>query len=218
MCITFASEVGLAAYLPPIVNRQLKWRDGPAGSDITEAEWNQFCKSGFKAKHRVEVVDCIRGLGHTLSTGIRKSLLDFRLPSILPSLSGGSLRYWQDSRWMRVNCADLQNMMTAASASGSLTEAGPSASGSRFLGEQELPDTAKDPPMLLLTVDQKQSQWTAAKFMADPNGMGLMVMFRGDKFHRSWRDFAFAMKHAAGYLDHTAVQLHHAFNVNYAPF
>ena len=50
------------------------------------------------------------------------------------------------------------------------------------------------------------------------HGMGLMVMFRGGKFHRSWRDFAFAMKHAAGYFDHTAVQLHHAFNVNYAPF
>ena len=26
------------------------------------------------------------------------------------------------------------------------------------------------------------------------------------------------MKHSAGYLDHTAVQLNHAFNVNYAPF
>ena len=81
---------------------------------------------------------------------------------------------------------------------------GASASGSLFLGQPELPDTAKDPPMLLLTVDQKQSQWTAAHFMVDPNGMGLMMMFRGDKFHRFWLDFLFAVNHTAGYQEHAS--------------
>ena len=35
VCIGYAPEINLAAYLPPIVNRQLKWREGVPGSDIT---------------------------------------------------------------------------------------------------------------------------------------------------------------------------------------
>ena len=209
VCIAFASELGMAAYLPPIVNRQVKWRDCPAGSEITDADWTQFCKSGFRSKHRMEVYDTIRGIAHSLSTGMGKSLLDFSLSSELHPLSGGSARYWhpRESRWMRATKEDVKIMMSDASAS-----------GSDFKGQLELPDPAKNPPMLLLTVDQKQSQWTAAHFLADPDGLGLMVMFRGDKYRCSWRDFVLAMMHAPGYLDHTAVQVNHALNVNYAPF
>ena len=55
---------------------------------------------------------------------------------------------------------------------------GASASGSVSFG---LPDMVRDPSFLLVTGDQKQSQWIAFHFMADPNGMSLSVMFRGDK-------------------------------------
>ena len=95
---------------------------------------------------------------------------------------------------------------------------GPLASALHFIGEPELPSIALDCPMLLLSVDQKQSQWSACHFLADPAGLGLLVMFRGDKFHRSWRDFMWAVRTAAGHLDHTACQMNFAFNVNYQPF
>lgn len=205
VCIAFAPEVGLAAYLPPIVNRQLKWREGQAGSAVTDAEWKQFCKMGFKAKHRMEVLDSIRGICHSLSTGVGKCLTSFRLPpGDLCPLTEGSARYWHphQARWMRANRADLQLMV--ASASG-------------YLGKPECPDAARDPPMLLLTVDQKQSQWTAAHFMVDPNGMGLMMMFRGDKFHRSWRDFVLAMKHSTGYQERPSLNTAPLLNATLHP-
>jgi hypothetical protein len=72
---------------------------------------------------------------------------------------------------------------------------------------------------LLLTVDQKQTQWAAAQYMADSNvGLGLFTAARADLFHRSWRDFQFAMCHALGNMRHTCVQLNMALNVNYQPF
>ena len=84
VCVAFASQLGMVAYLPPIVNRQIKRRDGPAGSGIADTDWIQFSKSGFRSKHRMEVCDTIRGIGHSLSTGMGKSLLDFSLSSELP--------------------------------------------------------------------------------------------------------------------------------------
>ena len=71
----------------------------------------------------------------------------------------------------------------------------------------------------LLTVDQKQSQWGAAQYMADSVvGLGLFTAPRVDPFHRSWRDFQFAMNHSHGNFRHSSVQLNMALNVNYQPF
>ena len=48
--------------------------------------------------------------------------------------------------------------------------------------------------------------------------LGLFTAARGDQFHRSWRDFQFAMTHCIGHFRHTSVQLNMALNVNYQPF
>ena len=45
-----------------------------------------------------------------------------------------------------------------------------------------------------------------------------MVFFRGDKFHRSWRDLQCVFKNAEGGHDHTAAQNNYSANVNYQPF
>jgi hypothetical protein len=74
-------------------------------------------------------------------------------------------------------------------------------------------------PNNMLTVDQKQSQWAATQYMADSNvGLGLFTAARPDPYHRSWRDFQFAMTHSLGNFRHTSVQLNMALNVNYQPF
>ena len=71
------------------------------------------------------------------------------------------------------------------------------------LGQQELPNELMDPALvnvLLATLDQKQSQWTAMHCCASPTGLNLMFHFRSDQFHRSWRDFQGTTKHAVGGL------------------
>ena len=46
--IAYMPEAALAAYLPPMVCRQLRWREAAAGDYITDKDWNQFVKTGFR--------------------------------------------------------------------------------------------------------------------------------------------------------------------------
>ena len=80
--------------------------------------------------------------------------------------------------------------------------------------EPELPNTGQVPRFLLLTMDQKQTQWHMAHCMA----RCFMCFFRGDLFHRAWNDFKWALRWAKGWQHHSMMQLCHAFNVNYGPF
>ena len=77
----------------------------------------------------------------------------------------------------------------------------------------ELPQNGQVPRFLLLTMDQKQTQWNMGHFMASM----YMCFFRGDVYHRSWNDFKWALRWAKGFLHHSMMQLCHAFNVNYGP-
>ena len=45
----------------------------------------------------------------------------------------------------------------------------------------------------------------------------MLFFFRGDKYHRSWRDWQWATKHAEGHHDWTSIQLNYVFNINYQP-
>ena len=75
-----------------------------------------------------------------------------------------------------------------------------------------------DIAVLLLDEDQKQSQWSGSHFLVDPVGVSnLMVWFRGDKYHRSWRDWQWATSKAPGHFNWTSVQLNYYFNINYQP-
>ena len=75
------------------------------------------------------------------------------------------------------------------------------------LGPQLLNARPEDMNVLLLSLDQKQSQWSACHFLVDPDaGLGTMLAFRGDRYRRSWRDFQWAMAHAPGRFNWTSVQ------------
>ena len=129
-------------------------------------------------------------------------------------------------RWMQVPKKSIQLFENILKDSGHTSDSGvANTSGSGVLsdeefGNSELPDCLLDPDsqnVLLLCIDQKQSQWKATHFLVDIGGPNIFATFRGDCYHRSWRDFVYAMNHSYGYFHHTAVQLNFAFNVNYQP-
>ncbi len=209
----------MAAYLPPVVLRHLRWRKGLAGETVTEGDRAKLQQSGLRAEKGMESFDALRYLNHVLHVGFGKSLMNFMCPSHLAAMEPGSCRYWSQARgrWMRISHASSQHLASK------LRDPANHASDSGMesdLGVMELPDSLLDPDgqnILLLCLDQKQSQWTAAHFLLDPNGLGLLAVFRSDGYHRSWRDFVHAMSHSHGSFNHTAVQLNFAFNVNYQP-
>ena len=56
-------------------------------------------------------------------------------------------------------------------------------------------------------------------FLSDPErGLGICCCFRGDKYHRSWRDYQWAVNKAEGEFAWTTIQLNYICNVNYQPF
>ena len=121
--------------------------------------------------------DCIQAINHVLDIGCDKTLEDFRPKQEFTLMPLGSIRTWSPSqkRWMR---------------------------GAPGVPEMpELTDEMLDPSninVLLITMDQKQSQWAAGQFLADNTGLGLFVGIREDGFHRAWRDFQLAMSHSKG--------------------
>ena len=195
--IAFGCKGNVAAYLPPLILRQLRWREGAAGSVVSQADLERFSKKGFQTAPHMQTHDCIQAINHVLDIGCDKTLEDFRPKQEFTLMALGSIRIWSPSqkRWMR-GAPGLQEM-------------------------PELTDDMLDPSninVLLITMDQKQSQWAAGQFLADNTGLGLFVGIREDGFHRAWRDFQLAMSYSKGKLVHTAVQLNLAFNVNYGPF
>ena len=74
--------------------------------------------------------------------------------------------------------------------------------------------------LLLLNLDQHGPGWSMAHFLEDepPRGMGLMVDFEGDFFHRSANDFNWARDHADGFHRETNIQMFHVFNANFGPW
>jgi hypothetical protein len=202
--IGFASHSRLAMYLPPCIMRHLLWRAGAPGSDMSKEDLERFQNTGFKSKANMQSIDCINSLNHVLEISCGKSLEMFKAPCKLPPMDPHSARWWciKDKRWMRTG---------SSPASGAGSEIIPELPNSLF--------SATGIHVLLVTADQKQSQWSALQYMADQElGLGLMCAFREDPYHRSWRDFVWVMNHAFGSFHHTAVQLNFAFNVNYAPF
>ncbi len=159
--ICFAPAVGIAAYAPPVVLRQLRWRKGGAMESMTEQELARFEKHGFRAQPRMQAYDCIRSVNHVLQVTLGTTLLSFQAAAgalgLMPP-GGVRIREPQESRWLRMS-KSLDSRVPA--------------SGSSFEAQPELPDALINPkkvPFLILTMDQKQSQWTAAHFMCDQRG------------------------------------------------
>ena len=196
--IAFDCHSGVAAYLPPLTHRHLRWREEDPGDIVKDEDFKRFEQQGLRTLAHLDGQDCIRSINHVLRTGLGKDISTFKSEEALVSMPTGGVRYWDPAlhRWVR------------APAAGS----GPPT--------YELPDSQlAGIRALLLTVDQKQSQWAATQYMADCNvGFDLFTAPRPDPYHRSWRDFQFAMTHSQGNFRHTSVQLNMALNVNYQPF
>lgn len=198
LSLAFACRSGVAAYLPPITHRHLRWRQEDPGDMVKDEDLIRFEQKGMRTLAHLDSQDCIRSINHVLQVGLGKDLSTFKPEEALASMPVGGVRFWDPTlhRWVRAPAAGSGPPM------------------------YELPDSMlAGINALLLTVDQKQSQWAAVQYMADCNiGLGLFTAPRPDPYHRSWRDFQFAMTHSQGNFRHTSVQLNMALNVNYQPF
>ena len=204
--IVYAPGVDIGAYLPPQALRELAWRTDAADSAVSEGDRRRFLLTGMRTRPKQKVVDCLRTLNHVISMGLDKSLATFAAPCRLALMQPAGVRYWNaiEKRWYR-----MPGGKDCASSSPELPD-------QLLLAVSSL--SAARVQVLLLTVDQKQTQWSAAHYLADAEGLNLFVMFRGDPFHRSWNDFKLAAKRAQGRLDLTMIQLTHVTNVNYGPY
>ena len=200
--MAYAPSINLGAYLPPIRCRKIRWRAAPAGQEVSEADKAQFLKTGYRTVPRMEIWDFVCELEHVLKSGLGKSLHDFRFHEEFPVMDAQHVRYYHPTKkqWYRVPASGL------------------TAEGMPELSPKTLGLLPSDIGVLLLDEDQKQSQWSGSHFLVDPaSGLNLMVWFRGDKYHRSWRDWQWATSKAPGHFNWTSVQLNYLFNINYQP-
>ena len=112
---------------------------------------------------------------HVLSL-LKLSLGDFRGPGPLLPMRPRAVRYY---------CPDRQRWIRGNPETGA--------------EEPELSDQwlCQTPRLLFLTLEQHGPGWSMAHFLEDepPKGVGLMVDFEGDSFHRSATDFNWARDH-----------------------
>lgn len=114
------------------------------------------------------------------------------------------------SRASRVSCGAREAFLRQDLASG--------------LEEFELPESLLDPekvPLLISNLDAEQAGMSAMAFLRAPvsqQGMGLMMLYREDCFHRQWNCVKHACADATGHFQHTVVQMTLAFDINYGPF
>lgn len=203
--VVYCPVADVAAYTPPMTLRHVRWRSAEAGERLSIADREQCEHTRFKTKTRMECCDCIKYLNHVLQVAFGRSLQSFACPHPLKRMEPRAVRVYHtgSGRWYRVAAKDY-----GASASGTGVD----------VGVVELPDELLDSMsvnVLLATIDQKQSQWTAMHCCASPTALNLMFAFRSDSFHRSWHDFQYTMSNAEGGFDHSACQLNYALNVNY---
>ena len=192
-----ASCEGVGTYLPPVRVPELAWRERDADEPITEQDRHWWESRGWKSRRGVRAYQAMRSVQHVLVNMLSTTITDFVAPQDLSKMSFADTRVWdeQEGRWYR-GAPPLPGACHRSSM------------------VPELPHIGQAPRFLLLTMDQKQTQWNMAHFMASQ----WMCWFRGDLFHRSWNDFKWALKWSRGWLHHSMMQLCHAFNVNYGPF
>ena len=180
---------GVGTYLPPVRVPELAWRARDADEGITGEDSEWWETRGWKTRAGVRIYQAARTVQHVLVNMLSTTITDFMAPKGLSRMTVGDTRVWdeQQGRWYR---GVSPNMVP------------------------ELPDTGQVPRFLLLTMDQKQTQWHMAHFLASR----YMCLFRGDLHHRSWNDFKWALRWSTGFMHHSMMQLCHAFNVNYGPF
>ena len=223
------SSQGVAAFLPPLSLPELSWRIGIAGTKISPEEREYFEQHGFQQKAGMPTRAYLQLINQSLGH-IGKKLIMFQGPMLCLMPSGG-VRFWspQRRRWMR---------------------APPAGPGGSTPPVPELPDNMLDMkgwatiPVLLLTLDQASTGWSACHFLSwpggsrlpagpggslptqrrrrtlprTPGGMNLLLLFLTDPYHRSWNDFKWACKHAMGHMNSSILQMMVVYNHNYQPY
>ena len=83
--------------------RHLRWRTSEAGELLSEQDWEQFHKFGFRAKARMESFDCIKYLNHISEVASGEPLSAFGCLVSLDRMQAGSVRVYHQAstRWYR---------------------------------------------------------------------------------------------------------------------
>ena len=177
-------------------------RPSRAGSTFVEGEREAFHTAGLATAKGVKTLDFLKVLNHATKVGTCRGLLAFRPPSFLRPLETTQVRQRRsDGHWVRTNT------LTGIE--------------ERELLEDLLP--SHKVPVLHLTIDQASWGWAAAHFLAElpsssGGGMGLMVSFVGDEFHRIWNDFLSAARSSTGSFMVSVVEMIVVYNLNYGPW
>ena len=222
------TSYGFAANLPPARHRELRWREGVAGSKPSKEEKERYRVSGFQANRGMATHDLIQMLNCLLGHA-GKCLISYQCP-LLPRLAAEEERVWckEKLRWLRRKVALTERQ---------LHHWEPEVPNEIFLQEWN------KIPMLLLTLDQASTGWGACHFLCAPGsagitahgirkdskrrkqvlkkisgGMNLLLDFIADPFHRSWNDWKQAIKHAIGHITSSIVQMTVVYNHNYQPY
>ena len=85
--VVYCPREDVAAYTPPMSLRHIRWRSADAGERLSSEDREQFDKTGFKAKSRMEACDCIKYLNHMLQVAFGRSLLSFACPTSLKRMT-----------------------------------------------------------------------------------------------------------------------------------
>ena len=147
----YAPSGNCAAYPPPRIFRHIKWRAGAGGKDLTEEDREQFEKTGFRVRTRMEFCDIIACL---VEVHFGRSLLTFVCLASLEPMKRGSVRVCHLGARGWYGVAYFQASSASASGIG------------EPLGSLE---------GIPATLDQKQSQWIAIHCCASPTGLNLMI-------------------------------------------
>ena len=163
-----AKSEGISSYLPPVRVPELAWRERDADEPLTDQDRQWWASRGWRSREGIRAYQAVRSVQHVMVNMLETKVTDFTPPTDLGRMSSGDRRVWdeQEGRWYRGR---------------------PPLPGSchRASMKPELPNTGQVPRFLLLTMDQKQTQWHMAHFLA----AFFMCFFRGDLFHRAWNDF-----------------------------
>ena len=102
--IAYSPQLNSSAYLLPFRGRILRWRDGAAGTAISDKDFQRFLKTGFRTMPRIAIWDFLCELEHVLKAGLGKSLKDFQLTFEFRVMEHGHVRYWSvgSQQWFRV--------------------------------------------------------------------------------------------------------------------
>ena len=187
---------------------------------LTPEDLKALAKTGMTAAEGMRTRDFIQTLEHVLQVTCRRGLADFILPEVNP-LPASHLSVWVAGRVWRFDPLELPEDPSQPLPGG--FGPGPASPKLQTL-HPELPAeglSLEKRRVLILDIDQEGIGWAACHALATGQahgGMGLMLLFEGDWFHRMWNDLRTCMRYSLARLNHTCIQMSVAYNCPYGPW